>query len=465
MPGADSGLLGEVGEVRVGQRVGSYRLVRLIGAGATGRVFEAQHLTIGRRVAMKILSAEHAGRPGRLLAEAKAISQINHPHIVEVDNLIEGGEGGGVNAIVMELLEGKSLARAIAEERRMSPARFLPILAQVADALSAAHAHRFVHRDLKPENVYLSNQHGQVDYVKLLDFGLVKTVTENRGHATAEGIFVGTPAYASPEQASGRPVDHRTDIYSLGVILYELLCGRLPFEGRNFGEFVVKHLTEQPPPTPPEVLRTEIGRALDGVARRCLAKDPAHRFSSAGELRDLFIQLQSGTDLRSASAASPLRRAGWVAGGLAALALVMAVVAIRLPARSRPAALVVPVSAAVRPPRVVPLLPPRTVVLSFTSDPPGAETRVAGEKELLGQTPFRLTETAAGAHVIYEMTLPGYTPRRDRVVLSPDLAELRVGGALKRLPEGKGPARPAATTGSGKRKKPSRNATLNPFAR
>src|SRR5678816_2684765 len=141
--------------------------------------------------------------------------------------MVEADRVGGPNAIVMELLQGKSLAQAISDDKHMAPARFLPILAQVADALSAAHEARFVHRDLKPENIYLSAAHGAADYIKLLDFGLVKTVTENRGHATAEGIFVGTPAYASPEQASGKPVDQRTDIYSLGVILYELLCGRL----------------------------------------------------------------------------------------------------------------------------------------------------------------------------------------------------------------------------------------------
>jgi tRNA A-37 threonylcarbamoyl transferase component Bud32 len=454
-PGAEPVAAGEPTEPRLGQRIGSYLLVRPIGAGATGRVFEVQHLTIGRRAAMKILAPEHASRPGairRLFTEARAISQINHPHIVEVTDLVEDDGPGAANGIVMELLEGKSLAQAIADEPRMAPARFLPILAQVADALSAAHTARFVHRDLKPENVYLTTQHGQPDYVKLLDFGLVQTVTENRAPTPAEGVFVGTPAYASPEQASGKPVDHRTDIYSLGVILYELLCGRLPFQGRNFGEFVVKHLTAEPPPTPPEVLRTPLGRTLDAVARRCLRKQPEQRYGSAAELRDLFAELAAG---KARPLLSGLAKRRWlVAAGLTAL------LAVGLTLRVRQRATPSPSATAVRAPRVVPLLPARTVLLEFESDPPGAETRVLGDERLLGQTPFRLTKPADGAEVQYEMRLPGYLPRRDRVVLAPEARALKVGGSLRRpsVPPAHRPA-PAA-----KRHRSVRNATLNPFA-
>ena len=459
-PGADPGAVGEVAELKVGQRVGSYRLIRLIGAGATGRVFEVEHLTIGRRAAMKILAPEHAARPGaipRLFREARAISKINHPHIVDVTDWVEAAHSGGINAIVMELLEGQSLAQAIQTDKHMAPARFLPIMAQVADALSAAHQARFVHRDLKPENIYLSTQHGPADYVKLLDFGLVKTVTENAGHATAEGIFVGTPAYASPEQASGRPVDHRTDLYSFGVILYELLCGRLPFEGRNFGEFLVKHLTEAPPPTPPEVLRTELGRTLDGIARRCLAKDPEQRYDSAAEVRDLLERLVAGRNLPLVSALRARGRTPWLVAGAASALLLAGMLVVRSTGR-RPAP-PTPVPALARAPKVVPLVSSETVILDFTSEPPGAETRVAGSPQLLGQTPFRRTETASGGEVVYEMRLPGYAPRRDRVVLSPGQPQ-QVGGPLKKLPPpARGHVRPP-----GPKKKSSRNATLNPFA-
>src|SRR5262245_56337934 len=140
--GADSGLT-EFPAPRVGDRLGSYRLVKLLGEGATGRVFEVEHLTIGRRAAMKILAPEHAARPGavrRLFSEAEAVNHINHPHIVEITDLIEAGHPGGANGIVMELLEGQSLAQLLLDEIRVPIERFLPILAQVADALAAAHA-------------------------------------------------------------------------------------------------------------------------------------------------------------------------------------------------------------------------------------------------------------------------------------------------------------------------------------
>ena len=457
-PGAEPAV-GEVAEPKIGQLVGSWRLVRLIGAGATGRVYEVEN-AIGRRAAMKILAPEHAARPGavrRLYNEAQAINQINHPHIVLVTDLIEAERAGGINAIVMELLQGQSLSQAIHKDEHMAPARFLPILAQVADALDAAHRARFIHRDLKPENIYLSSQHGPADYVKLLDFGLVKTVTENRGHATAEGIFVGTPAYASPEQASGRPVNHRTDIYSLGVILYELLCGHLPFEGRNFGEFLVKHVTETPPPTPPEVLRTELGRTLDAIARRCLNKDPELRYASAAEVRDLFERLVAGRDLPLVSALRARGRTQWIAAAAASVLVFAGIVALRSTGRKATPDARVPT--VVRAPKVVPMAEQK-VVLTFTSDPAGAETRVAGDPTLLGQTPFRRTETASGGEILYEMRLPGYAPRRDRVVLSPGLPEQTVGGTMKKLPAPPRPhVRPPAP-----RKKASRNATLNPFS-
>lgn len=500
-PIADSGPILDTPAPRQGDRVGSYRLVRLIGEGATGRVYEVEHLTIGRRAAMKMIAPEAAARPGavkRLFSEAQAVNKISHPHIVEVTDLVEADRPGGVNAIVMELLEGQSLAQAM-QQGPMPPERFLPILSQVADALAAAHAARFVHRDLKPDNVFLTTLNGQPDYVKLLDFGLAKTIRETltsietsavqaitpplsadgpvrgrRTHLTAEGTFVGTPAYASPEQAAGKPIDHRTDIYSLGVILYELLCGRLPFDGRNFGEYLVKHLTQPPPPAPAEVLRTARGRTLDLVARRCLAKTPAERFDSAAELKDIFDRLGRGESsvpglraplsLRATALLhGPPRRiaiASALAGGAALALLVL------WPARSgRKSAARAPAAAPARKPDVVPLIPEKTVVVRFESDPPGAETRQVGSDELLGLTPFRKVESAAGAEVEYEMRLPGHTPLRQKVTLSPDVPVVLVGGKLRKQSTGaraaarKREAPPAAA------RKASRNATLNPFSR
>jgi tRNA A-37 threonylcarbamoyl transferase component Bud32 len=492
-PGGDVPPAAE-GEARVGQRVGSYRLVRLIGEGATGRVFEVEHLTIGRRAAMKILAPDHAARPGairRLFSEAKAVSTIRNPHIVEVTDLIEADGAAGVNAIVMELLEGRSLAQANVDAGGMPPQRFVPILAQIADGLAAAHEARLVHRDLKPENVFLTARGGHVDHVKLLDFGLAKTVTHSPGdeelvrparmRTTAEAVFVGTPAYASPEQAAGKALDRRTDIYSLGVILYELLCGRLPFEGRNFGEFVVKHLTQQPPPAPPEVLDTPLGRVLDGVARRCLAKNPAHRFGSAAELRDLFERLGTGeTELPGViatvpagpGAAHPRRWA--TAAALVGVAMVAAGgmylrARARRPVPSAPAPAPGPRIARSPEPEPVPQPAPLArVELTFVSDPRGAEVREVATGELLGKTPLQRAEPAIGTVVEYHLTLPGYAPRRERVLLTADPPMRTVGGPLQRSQIAPLPPRPPRrkTRAAARREnRPPKETTLNPFSR
>jgi hypothetical protein len=341
----------------------------------------------------------------------------------------------------------------------MSPARFIPILAQVADALAAAHSSRLVHRDLKPENIFLTQQGGQRDFVKLLDFGLAKTITQTVRPAdlhqrpalerTAE-VFVGTPAYASPEQAAGRSVDHRTDIYSLGVILYELLCGRLPFEGRNFGEYVVKHMTAPPPPAPAEVLRTPLGRTLDAVARRCLAKEPYLRWNSAADLRGVFQRLEAG-DLDIPGlivAARPPLPWGKFAAGLVVAGLACGGGAWWwLHTAPEP----IELAPAPRGPQIVALPAPAelTVALSFVSEPAGAEVYRVDSGQLVGVTPFEKRERATGEAVEYDVRLPGYTSRREHVLLTADVPTRTVGGPLRRA--------------AGRHR--SRNATLNPFSR
>ena len=304
-------------EPAVGDRIDSYRLVRLIGAGATGRVFEVEHERIGRKAAMKTLAASHATHPGaikRLFTEALAVNRINHPHIVEVTDLVEAGvhEPGTpwpngvvpprVNAIVMELLEGQSLAQAMSHGP-LEPGRFLGVMAQVCRALAGAHAAGFVHRDLKPDNIFLVDRGRDEEFVKLLDFGLTKAfgpdrqLTETTGAGTLDGFFVGTPAYVSPEQASGRGIDHRTDIYAVGVILYELICGRLPFAGPSVNEYLIQHVTVPAPSLPPDVRATRLGATLDAIVQRCLQKDPAGRFPSAERLARLLQELARGGEI------------------------------------------------------------------------------------------------------------------------------------------------------------------------
>jgi serine/threonine-protein kinase len=432
-------------EPRVGNKIGPYRLVKLLGQGTSGRVFEVEHVKIGRRAAMKTLSGEHATRPGaikRLFTEALAVNRINNPHIVEVTDLVENGEHHlvengresvsslKVNALVMELLEGQSLAQAMIGEGPMPPERFLPILAQVAEALAAAHAAGFIHRDLKPENIFLTERSGQADFVKLLDFGLTKIVNldedslDNPALATLDGTFVGTPAYVSPEQISGKAVDHRTDIYGLGVILYELVCGRLPFEGQSVGDFLIKHLTVPAPALPDEIRATKLGRTLDAIVQRCMDKNPAARFPSAAQLNEIFNALARGepvqfTAMESYLASWPPRRHR--AGRIALRVALGAAVGLALSGiiwfmtsdsrRERAATRVTAEAAEVAPPPARPS-DGDAVTVRFESDPPGAEARVVGEHEALGRTPFERVFPRRDASLALELTLPGYEPVR-----------------------------------------------------
>src|SRR5690348_2977152 len=194
----------------VGDVLGPYRLLRRLGAGTTATVFEVEHQRIGRRAAMKVLSpmVPVPNVLDRFVVEAQAVNVIKDPHVVEVTDILESPDGRPL-ALVMELLQGESLADLIAADEKLPVDRVLRILAHVCEGLAAVHAAGFVHRDLKPENVFVVERDGNPDFVKLLDFGLVKPVGEGgarSGCATVEGTFLGSPAYASPEQAAGKSV-------------------------------------------------------------------------------------------------------------------------------------------------------------------------------------------------------------------------------------------------------------------
>jgi len=459
-------------EPAVGDRIDAYRLVRLIGSGSTGRVFEVEHERIGRRAAMKTLAASHATHPGairRLFTEALAVNRINHPHIVEVTDLVENGvhdplvprPGGAlpprVNAIVMELLEGQSLAQAIAEHGPLEPGRFLGILAQVCRALAAAHAAGFVHRDLKPDNIFLVDRGRDEDFVKLLDFGLTKAfgdqrlLTQTPAAATMDGFFVGTPAYVSPEQASGRPIDHGTDVYAVGVILYELICGRLPFEGPSVNEFLIQHVTVPAPSLPPDVRATKLGATLDAIVQRCLEKDPAGRFPSAERLARLFQELARGGEIAFTGIGSYLAdhrrtarardrdealRAG-LGLGLGLLLALGAGAGLSHLRRKERAPVVVSAPALTSPhvdapPPAPPV--PADVTLLFESDPAGAEVRMVhadtGAAEALGTTPFRRTIARSADEITFEIHLEGYRTMR---VPTPATTDRTINVSLNRL--------------------------------
>ena len=287
--------VGTDGVPEVGAILGPYRLVRRLGAGMTSTVFEVEHLRIARRAAMKIMSpiVSIPNVAERFVVEARAVNAIRNPHIVEITDILESTDGRPL-ALVMELLEGESLCDLTAGGRTLSIDRAMRILAHVCEALAAVHAAGFAHRDLKPENVFLVQRDGDPDFVKLLDFGLAKPLGEGGARAgcgTLEGTFLGSPAYASPEQAAGKSVDLRTDIYSLGVMAFELLTGELPFMAVGFRELLMKHMVTPAPHLPAELLATELGRTLDGILQTCLAKEPADRVLSAQQLAEMFHRL------------------------------------------------------------------------------------------------------------------------------------------------------------------------------
>jgi serine/threonine-protein kinase len=278
-------------DLDLGTTVGSYRLIELLGEGGMGRVYVAEHLKLGRRVAIKKLRQEllsNTTAVARLFAEARAVNRISHDHIVEITDLIE--QPGGDNYIVMELLHGEDLAQRLRRKQVLPLARALDIAAQTANALAAVHAAGMVHRDLKPENIFLIERGGSPDFVKVLDFGIAKLgESRERGAApaqiTAAGQILGTPEYMSPEQAAGRSIDARTDIYALGVIVYEMVTGVLPFQARSFGDLLLQHMTapvELPSLAPGLSPSVRAGR--DQLILDLLAKQPSERPQSMTEV-------------------------------------------------------------------------------------------------------------------------------------------------------------------------------------
>jgi serine/threonine protein kinase len=265
----------------LGQRVNNFEIVRLLGEGGMGSVYEADHLLMRKKVAVKVLRRELSPDPDlvqRFFNEARATSAIRHPNIVEVIDL--GLLQDGVPYLVMELLEGETLSARLERLGSLPIASAVDFVRQTASALGAAHANGIIHRDLKPENLFLTPDprfHGR-ELVKVLDFGIAKLRVDpsSRPVTTLVGAVLGTPAYMSPEQCRGVEVDHRSDIYALGVILYELLCGTPPFLGEAVGDVLMMHMSVDP--VPPSTLRAEVPSQLDQAILKALAKHRDRRF-------------------------------------------------------------------------------------------------------------------------------------------------------------------------------------------
>ncbi|HET9933139.1 MAG TPA: serine/threonine-protein kinase [Polyangiaceae bacterium] len=274
-----------------------YRIVRLIGEGGMGAVYEGENARIHRRVAIKVLHAEVAANGdavARFEREAQAAGRIGSDHIVEVLDL--GTLPSGARYLVMEFMDGDSLSKRIKQRGKLSPHELYPIARQLLEALAAAHGAGIVHRDLKPDNVFLlASRHGNPDFVKLLDFGISK-FSDLHGAVssmTRTGAVMGTPYYMAPEQAKGsRQLDQRVDLYAVGVVMYEALTGKVPFDAETFNELLFKIVLETPRPI--EELAPGMDPNLCAIVRRAMAREPNERFQTADEFRGALDQWAAG---------------------------------------------------------------------------------------------------------------------------------------------------------------------------
>jgi serine/threonine-protein kinase len=294
-PSESDPLLGSVVDDR-------YEVQAVLGEGGMGTVYRAQHTSLGRGFALKVLRRDLAEDPDlapRFIQEAKAAARVAHPNVVQITDF--GSLPSGQPYFVMELLEGVALSRII-RNGAVSRERTLHLTRQIAEALAAAHAAGVIHRDLKPDNV-LVVEAGDQEVVKVLDFGLARVVGSSR--FTRKGVVFGTPHYMSPEQAAGEPSDHRLDIYALGVVMFEMLTGHLPFEADSFVGVLTKHIYQDP--VRPSQLLGIVGDlgGLEPVVLRCLEKDPDARFASMRELVDTLDGLRRDAPLARASSDEP----------------------------------------------------------------------------------------------------------------------------------------------------------------
>jgi serine/threonine-protein kinase len=477
----------------IGQQFGNYRVLSLLGEGGMGAVYLAEHPGIGRRVAVKVLHKQFSGDEqllGRLLNEARAANAIRHPNIIEI--LDSGMREDGVPYLVMELLEGESLGGRIRRVGALPLADAVAFTLQTASALGAAHKKGIVHRDLKPDNLFIVMQNmdesGRItdepmaERMKVLDFGIAKLQMPQPGDSvkTRTGTLMGTPIYMSPEQCRGtKTVDHRSDVYSLGVIFYEMLVGQPPFVSDGFGELVNMHLNVPPPS--PRASRPEISAQLDAVILKMLAKNPEDRYPDMASLTSAirlaagppFSVHRSSPDLanaptQAADTVPPVSEPGRAAkaqvttfrtgigevdatqpasssrGKLVAAAVAVVVLgggAFFMLGGSKPAPAPAPVAAAPPPtPPPAPVAPrpaagPAKVTVRLATDPAGASVFDAQGGALLGTTPVALTRPRGPAFKV-RLEKDGYVSSTREVALDEDQA-LQFALAAKPAPKAK----------------------------
>ncbi|HEY6146436.1 MAG TPA: protein kinase, partial [Thermoanaerobaculia bacterium] len=331
-----------------GTRLGPYEILSPLGAGGMGEVYRARDSRLGRDVALKVLPEDvsaNRSRVSRFEQEARSASALNHPNIVTIHDV---GESGAVSYIAMELVDGRTL-RELSVSEPMPFRRAIGIAVQIAEGLAKAHAAGIVHRDLKPENLMVSKD----GFVKILDFGLAKLTDPEPGQQSAAptlarpethpGTVMGTVGYMSPEQASGRPVDYRSDQFSLGSILYETVSGTKAFERKTAAETMSAIIRDEPEPL--ARLRPDVAPPLRWIIERCLAKDPEERYASTRDLarelagvRDHISEISGGVEAAAGAKAPRGRRLWPLAAGAVLLAAGIAAGVLATKALSKPAA-------------------------------------------------------------------------------------------------------------------------------
>ena len=288
--------------------VGKYKLIRPLGEGGMGYVYEGVHTVLGRRAAIKFLRKAYLGMSEvvtRFLQEAQAVNRIDHDGIIDVYDYGDGRDG--MVYFVMEFLEGQTLNEFQHQNYPLQTEILLPIYRQILSALAAAHEQQIVHRDLKPDNIFLIKRADNPRFVKVLDFGVAKVSGEGATpNLTSVGTVLGTPEYMSPEQIAGRVSDARSDIYSVGAMLYDAVVGEVPFSAQGFGALATQVLTK--PLIPPSVAAPEasIDPRLEKVIVRALEKDREDRYQTIAEMLREFDSIASVSDQNEPSAASEL---------------------------------------------------------------------------------------------------------------------------------------------------------------
>jgi hypothetical protein len=467
----------------LGTTIGNYKITAEIGHGGMGIVYLAEHPALGRKAAVKVLHARLAAEPSvvsRFFHEARASNAIRHPNIVEAFDY--GTLPDGASYIVMEYLEGESLAARLTNAGRLPLRLALDFAHQAAGALAAAHVKGIVHRDLKPDNLFVTPdpRAPSSEQIKVLDFGIAKLAASVDGafsHKTHTGAMLGTPLYMSPEQCLGvKEVDRRTDIYSLGCILYEMLCGAPPFVSEGFGALVNMHVNQ--PPEPPSQHSPQITPGVERVILKMLAKNVDERYPSMDEVREALsaeiaraptyrpgdtpapVQPRryssSATTLSAAAAVTSgtvppragSRRAlgvGVVAIGVAAAVAVVALRRAPAPASAPPPASPVvsapsppaPLPAAVSPPSVA--AAPAAVEVVLDSSPEGA--LVSAEGVAIGTTPMKWQVAPTANPRTLTFKLAGY---RSEVMQAVPAAGLRLRPTLERQSARRSHAKPSA---------------------